>query len=185
MFQCSCHQSLNYRKVSFSLTITTCNGCFSDTPGFTKGSSTFPDARCFNSCNYTIFVSQPKMLKLKKNKEEEETILKRTEGRKFNKKNCRRRKNIMRISSILSTTQKHVICLAALEPKSGNWLAQNHTLCLPNFADLNVRNGFLKHMNKPAIRNLNPSSNQTVPSTFAFNKKCSKHPHLLTNRHFL
>lgn len=34
------------------LTIITCNGCFSDIPGFKESSSAFPDARCFNSCNY-------------------------------------------------------------------------------------------------------------------------------------
>jgi hypothetical protein len=40
------------------LTITTCNGCFSDMPGFIKGLSVSPDACCFNSCNYRLNINQ-------------------------------------------------------------------------------------------------------------------------------
>lgn len=43
--------AINYKI----LTITTCNGCFSEMPGFTKDSSTFPEARCFNSCSCAFF----------------------------------------------------------------------------------------------------------------------------------
>lgn len=45
-------KALRTQRNNSIFTITTCNGCLSDMPGFKNWSSTFPDARCFSSCNY-------------------------------------------------------------------------------------------------------------------------------------